>query len=465
MGKKVWGMFLLPPIVCDLWVSMDVLFSTASILHLCCISFDRCLSLKYPLKYGRNKTRCQVAVKICLVWAISVVIAAPLFILSRHDRSTLLIDGMCFPNDKTFIVASSIGSFYIPLLIMIVTYSMTIHLLNTRAIKHKNGVRAKPFGRHRRAPARAAAAGSTTTSSAAAGERAAEAAAEAWEESSMAMYESGCRMPLDGAPRRMGEERRAAAGARRHRAAAAGAATAELELSPDPPADSHTPATLLPAAAARRANSYCKATAPMGELPESRYDDGCRDDGCRDDDASRWKTKSPTTPSSTMQLTTSASAHSALHHGNNHHGNSHHGNHVGVHKKRSHERRESRQGAPSSAVDSARLVGYVMTMKTRNERKASQTLGIIFTVFMVLWCPFFVSYVMQAVCAPCRRHITDEMMVAFTWFGYCSSMVNPFIYSMFSRNFRTAFTRILACQCRKLRDRKAAALYMSTTYA
>lgn len=33
--------WLFGPVMCDLWNSMDVYFSTVSILHLCCISIDR----------------------------------------------------------------------------------------------------------------------------------------------------------------------------------------------------------------------------------------------------------------------------------------------------------------------------------------------------------------------------------------------------------------------------------------
>ena len=33
--------WLFGPLMCDLWNSMDVYFSTVSILHLCCISIDR----------------------------------------------------------------------------------------------------------------------------------------------------------------------------------------------------------------------------------------------------------------------------------------------------------------------------------------------------------------------------------------------------------------------------------------
>jgi 7 transmembrane receptor (rhodopsin family) len=35
------GKWLFGPFMCDVWNSLDVYFSTASILHLCCISVDR----------------------------------------------------------------------------------------------------------------------------------------------------------------------------------------------------------------------------------------------------------------------------------------------------------------------------------------------------------------------------------------------------------------------------------------
>lgn len=39
---ELYEEWLFGPFMCDVWNSLDVYFSTASILHLCCISVDRC---------------------------------------------------------------------------------------------------------------------------------------------------------------------------------------------------------------------------------------------------------------------------------------------------------------------------------------------------------------------------------------------------------------------------------------
>ncbi|XP_014674770.1 PREDICTED: 5-hydroxytryptamine receptor 2A-like [Priapulus caudatus] len=133
-------------------------------------------------------------------------------------------------------------------------------------------------------------------------------------------------------------------------------------------------------------------------------------------------------------------------------------------KTKKEKRKEKTRGGRAHVRNSSKLM-HIVNSKSRNERKASQTLGIIFAVFMVLWCPFFVSYVMEAVCTPCRRHISIDMISAFTWLGYCSSMVNPFIYSMFNRQFRAAFGRIMTCRCREFQEAKMSTTYVTSTYA
>lgn len=75
------------------------------------------------------------------------------------------------------------------------------------------------------------------------------------------------------------------------------------------------------------------------------------------------------------------------------------------------------------------------------ERRATLILGLIMASFILAWLPFFVLYVLEALCAVCDIGPTG-FAVAF-WLGYCNSALNPIIYTIFNRDFRRAFRKIL----------------------
>nr|CAC86248.1 5-HT2B serotonin receptor [Tetraodon fluviatilis] len=57
----------LPEPLCPIWLFLDVLFSTASIMHLCAISLDRYIAIKKPIQHSQYKSRAKVMLKIALV--------------------------------------------------------------------------------------------------------------------------------------------------------------------------------------------------------------------------------------------------------------------------------------------------------------------------------------------------------------------------------------------------------------
>ena len=81
------------------------------------------------MKYGRNKTRTTVALKIMFVWVVSIGISCPLGIMGFIDHSNVYNDSACVPTISKFVIFGSVFAFYLPFTIMIVTYVMTTKIL------------------------------------------------------------------------------------------------------------------------------------------------------------------------------------------------------------------------------------------------------------------------------------------------------------------------------------------------
>lgn len=98
-----------------------------------------------------------------------------------------------------------------------------------------------------------------------------------------------------------------------------------------------------------------------------------------------------------------------------------------------------------------------------NEQKASKVLGIVFILFVVMWCPFFVTNVLVAVCDStiCHNDIISGLHNVFVWVGYLSSAVNPLVYTLFNKTYRSAFARYVRCQYRE--ERKPLRLILVNT--
>lgn len=62
----------LPSALCPIWIYLDVLFSTASIMHLCAISIDRYVAIRNPIEHSRFNSRTKAMLKIAAVWTISI---------------------------------------------------------------------------------------------------------------------------------------------------------------------------------------------------------------------------------------------------------------------------------------------------------------------------------------------------------------------------------------------------------
>ncbi|XP_077164461.1 5-hydroxytryptamine receptor 2C isoform X3 [Paroedura picta] len=82
-----------------------------------------------------------------------------------------------------------------------------------------------------------------------------------------------------------------------------------------------------------------------------------------------------------------------------------------------------------------------------NERRASKVLGIVFFLFLIMWCPFFITNIMSVLCKEaCDEALLGELLDVFVWVGYICSGVNPLVYTLFNKIYRRAFSNYIRCR-------------------
>ncbi|XP_062288203.1 5-hydroxytryptamine receptor 2A [Scomber scombrus] len=279
----------LPPELCPIWIYLDVLFSTASIMHLCAISLDRYIAIRNPFQHSRFNSHTKARIKIMAVWTISVGISMPIPVLGLRDHSKVFKDDSCLLTDNNFVLVGSFVAFFIPLTIMVVTYFLTIKALQNEAT-----------------------------------------------------------LCLD-------------------------------QLVPRP---------------------KWSTTFTLSFLPQ-----------------------------------TSISSEKLF--------------------RRSISREAGGRGSSSGIAGSrgsvsGSLFGRRTMQSISNEQKASKVLGVVFFLFVVMWCPFFITNVLVVVCdsAVCDAGLMGGLLNIFVWVGYLSSAVNPLVYTLFNKTYRAAFLRYVRCQYR-----------------
>ncbi|XP_068850788.1 D(2) dopamine receptor isoform X1 [Aphelocoma coerulescens] len=125
---EVVGEWRFSRIHCDIFVTLDVMMCTASILNLCAISIDRYTAVAMPMLYNtRYSSKRRVTVMIAVVWVLSFAISCPLlFGLNNTDEKE------CIIANPAFVVYSSIVSFYVPFIVTLLVYVQIYIVLRRR---------------------------------------------------------------------------------------------------------------------------------------------------------------------------------------------------------------------------------------------------------------------------------------------------------------------------------------------
>ncbi|CAL9703957.1 unnamed protein product [Knipowitschia caucasica] len=82
----------------------------------------------------------------------------------------------------------------------------------------------------------------------------------------------------------------------------------------------------------------------------------------------------------------------------------------------------------------------IQSLRIHKEHKAAKQLGFIIAAFLLCWIPYFIAFMVLAFCRECVHH---DLHMFTIWLGYINSTLNPFIYPLCNGNFKRVFKSIL----------------------
>lgn len=343
LANELMGYWYFGKVWCGIYLALDVLFCTSSIVHLCAISLDRYWSVTQAVEYNLKRTPKRVKCIILIVWLISAFISSPPLI-SIDSNSEISSQPQCELNDDTwYILSSSIASFFAPCLIMVLVYIRIYQVAKTRT-RSMSGKNPKPDGVTQTEN------GLSKATSPFHGER-----------------ENGhCHCPPTPSQRTV--------------TIAQQTEDADLEESSSSEGKGHKPHQRGDSQRAKRASH-------------------------KKNSLSKQSTRITRVSNKSMDIFAS-------------------------------RRKRRRSSLARKKVSQAR------------EKRFTFVLAVVMGVFVVCWFPFFFSYSLYGVCRDSCK-IPDPLFKFFFWIGYCNSSLNPAIYTIFNRDFRRAFQKILCKSWKK----------------
>lgn len=409
LANELQGFWAFSSIWCEIFLALDVLFCTSSIVHLCAIALDRFLSISRPVTYGAKRTPVRIKAAIIVVWLISAVISfPPLLTLDKSEGGEETCE---LNNERWYILYSTIGSFFAPCVIMILVYVRIYQIAkqHTRCPlgkKHKldvavdggNPITPNKF------PEQLHLGGNEKVAS------------ESPKEQVLTKVPGTECIPSlledpPGKPSSQEPERNTTLGVQKSSSAPS---LAQRETSSPVSEPQKHPQTADEALAGSTPCSGSEAEMEVGidEAPRADHKD-------RGNKADRQALQPSPGRGLKVHMLNMAGRYK---------------NTVATSSgtKLEHDETPKAQGTPISRRKAM----------LNREKRFTFVLAVVMGVFVICWFPFFFSYSLTAVC-PETCSIPLPLFKFFFWIGYCNSCLNPVIYTIFNNDFRKAFKRIL----------------------
>ncbi|XP_050314161.1 octopamine receptor Oamb [Anthonomus grandis grandis] len=419
--SSVWEVFKVWTfgwIWCRIWLAVDVWMCTASILNLCAISLDRYVAVTRPITYPSIMSKSRAKMLVAGLWVLSFVICFPPLVgwedsksAKSESNASLLEDNPDCPwkceliNESGYVVYSALGSFYIPMFVMLFFYWRIYKaaVRTTQAINQGFKITGPSGNRfeHQRLTLRIhRGRGSSTKAS--------------YGSPNGSSYTATTNSSASPSPRRSHDRKHervkiSVSYPSNENMSSASSSPQLLTVTPTSPSTSHPSyvvhysvngkdlSNTVPCLTQNTENdNYLKVNRCIGKLNSKRRSNSV-DSGQRARSASPCRSDE-TENSGKSKLTT------------------------------------RRMGKRNIKAQVKRF---------RMETKAAKTLGIIVGGFIVCWLPFFSMYLVRAFCKDCINPLVFSILF---WLGYCNSAINPLIYALFSKDFRFAFKKII-CRC------------------
>lgn len=141
LAKELMGDWYFGKMWCEIYLALDVLFCTSSIVHLCAISLDRYWSVTQAIEYNLRRTPRRIKCTIFIVWVLAAIISFPPLISMKKSK-----ENECGINEEEwYIIFSSTASFFAPCLIMIMVY-VRIYQIAKKRTRATPGEKQREYG-------------------------------------------------------------------------------------------------------------------------------------------------------------------------------------------------------------------------------------------------------------------------------------------------------------------------------